>query len=347
MIELKTIKNFNPPPDWLEIQTIEAHTAGEPLRVILSGFPSLKGTSILSKRKELFLNHDSLRRSLMWEPRGHMDMYGALLVEPKMPTSDIGVIFMHNNGYSNGCGHAIIALTKIFVQSGAVAITKPITKIIIEAPSGIITAFAKFDDNNVIEVYFENVPSFVQDLDATVNVPNYGKIKYDLAYGGAFYAIINSKELGLELKYEFLDDIILLGKKIKELISKNVNCSHPLEPEMNDLYGIIFVDESNISEYHSKNICIFADGELDRSPTGTGVSARAAVENSRGKLDAEKKIYIESITGGTFSVSIKKTVSIGNRKGIIPVVGGDASIIGKNTFWIDPNDPLKDGFLLK
>ena len=347
MIELKTIKNFNPPPDWLEIQTIEAHTAGEPLRVILSGFPSLKGTSILSKRKELFLNHDSLRRSLMWEPRGHMDMYGALLVEPKMPTSDIGVIFMHNNGYSTGCGHAIIALTKIFVQSGAVAITKPITKIIIEAPSGIITAFAKFDDNNVIEVYFENVPSFVQDLDATVNVPNYGKIKYDLAYGGAFYAIINSKELGLELKYEFLDDIILLGKKIKELISKNVNCSHPLEPEMNDLYGIIFVDESNISDYHSKNICIFADGELDRSPTGTGVSARAAVENSRGKLDAEKKIYIESITGGTFSVSIKKTVSIGNRKGIIPVVGGDASIIGKNTFWIDPNDPLKDGFLLK
>jgi trans-L-3-hydroxyproline dehydratase len=347
LIALKTIKNFNPPPDWLEIQTIEAHTAGEPLRVILSGFPSLKGTSILSKRKELFLNHDSLRRSLMWEPRGHMDMYGALLVEPKMPTSDIGVIFMHNNGYSTGCGHAIIALTKIFVQSGAVAITKPITKIIIEAPSGIITAFAKFDDNKVIEVYFENVPSFVQDLDATVKVPNYGKIKYDLAYGGAFYAIINSKELGLELKYEFLDDIILLGKKIKELISKDVNCNHPLEPEMNDLYGIIFVDESNISEYHSKNICIFADGELDRSPTGTGVSARAAVENSRGKLDAEKKIYIESITGGTFSVSIKKTVSIGNRKGIIPVVGGDASIIGKNTFWIDPNDPLKDGFLLK
>ena len=347
MIELNKLKDFNPSPDWLEIQTIEAHTGGEPLRVILSGFPLLKGTSILSKRKELLLNHDTLRTSLMWEPRGHMDMYGALLVEPELPTSDVGVIFMHNNGYSTGCGHAIIALTKIFIETKAALITKPITKFKIEAPSGLITACARFNDSKMTEIYFDNVPSFVQELDATVEVPGYGKIKYDLAYGGAFYAIVNSKDLGIDLKYEFLDDIILLGKKIKELVSNDVNCEHPVEPEMNELYGTIFVQKSDTLGCHSKNICIFADGELDRSPTGTGVSARAAVEYSKGMLDIDQKIFIESITGAIFSVSVKKAVPVGDYEGIVPEVGGDASIIGKSTFWIDPNDPLKNGFLLK
>ena len=162
MIELKKIEDFNPPSEWMEIHTIEAHTGGEPLRVILSGYPSIDASSILKMRKELLLKHDYLRRVLMWEPRGHSDMYGALLVKPELPTSDIGVIFMHNNGYSTGCGHAIIALTKIFIETKAVPITTPLTKIEIETPSGNVTSFAKIDDGNSAEIYFENVPSFVQ-----------------------------------------------------------------------------------------------------------------------------------------------------------------------------------------
>ena len=347
MIELNTLEDFNPPSDWMEIQTIEAHTGGEPLRVILSGYPSLGGSSILTKRKELLLNHDYLRKVLMWEPRGHSDMYGALLVKPELPTSDIGVIFMHNNGYSTGCGHAIIALTKIFIETNAVPIITPLTKIEIEAPSGKITSFARIDDGNSVEIYFENVPSFIQELDATVNLQGIGKIKYDLAFGGAFYAIVDSKELGLELRQGYLDKITQLGKEIKTAVSRDVDCRHPLEPEMNSLYGVIFVDDSDISKCHSKNICIFADGELDRSPTGTGVSARAAVERARGRLKEDERIYIESITGAIFSVSIKETLSLGDFEAIIPRVSGDASITGKSTFWIDPSDPLKDGFLLK
>ena len=347
MIELSILEGFSPPSDWIEIQTVEAHTGGEPLRVILSGFPALSGSSILSKRKELLLNHDHLRKAVMWEPRGHSDMYGALLVEPELSNSDIGVIFMHNNGYSTGCGHAIIALTKIFIETKAVPLIKPITKIIIETPSGVITAFARSDDSDLIDIYFENVPSFVQELDATIEVHGLGKIKYDLAYGGAFYAIVNSKDLGLKLKQGYLDEITKLGKEIKKAISNDVNCRHPLEPEMNSLYGVIFVDDSDISKCHSKNICIFADGELDRSPTGTGVSARAAVEKSRGRLKQGEKIYIESVTGAIFSVSVKKTLSLGDCEAIIPQVGGDASITGKCTFWINPSDPLRDGFLLK
>ena len=212
MIELKKIEDFNPPPEWMEIHTIEAHTGGEPLRVILSGYPSIDASSILKMRKELLLKHDYLRRVLMWEPRGHSDMYGALLVKPELPTSDIGVIFMHNNGYSTGCGHAIIALTKIFIETKAVPITTPLTKIEIETPSGNVTSFAKIDDGNSAEIYFENVPSFVQELDATIDLHGFGKIKYDLAFGGAFYAIIYSKEVGIELKQEYLDKINQLGK---------------------------------------------------------------------------------------------------------------------------------------
>ena len=347
MIELKKIEDFNPPPEWMEIHTIEAHTGGEPLRVILSGYPSIDASSILKMRKELLLKHDYLRRVLMWEPRGHSDMYGALLVKPELPTSDIGVIFMHNNGYSTGCGHAIIALTKIFIETKAVPIATPLTKIEIETPSGNVTSFAKIDDGNSAEIYFENVPSFVQELDATIDLHGFGKIKYDLAFGGAFYAIINSKEVGIELKQEYLDKITQLGKEIKTAISREVDCTHPIDPEMNSLYGVIFVDDSDISKCHSKNICIFADGELDRSPTGTGVSARAAVEKARGRLKKDEKIYIESITGAIFSVSIKKTLNLGDFEAIIPQVGGDAFVTGKSTFWIDPSDPLKDGFLLK
>ena len=297
MIELKKIEDFNPPSEWMEIHTIEAHTGGEPLRVILSGYPNLDASSILKMRKELILKHDYLRRVLMWEPRGHSDMYGALLVKPELPASDVGVIFMHNNGYSTGCGHAIIALTKIFIETKAVPITTPLTKIEIETPSGNVTSFARIDNGNSAEIYFENVPSFVLELDATVDLQGFGKIKYDLAFGGAFYAIINSKEVGIDLKQEYLDKITQLGKEIKTAISREVDCTHPIEPEMNSLYGVIFVDDSDISKCHSKIICIFADGELDRSPTGTGVSARAAVERARGRLKKDEKIYIESITG--------------------------------------------------
>ena len=347
MIELSKLQEFNPPAGWIQIQTIDAHTGGEPLRVILSGFPELKSPSILSKRKELLLNHDYLRRVLMWEPRGHMDMYGALLVEPELPSSDIGVIFMHNNGYSTGCGHAIIALVKLFIEAEVVPLSEPITQISIETPSGLITAFANIKNRSDIKIYFENVPSFVQALDAKIDVPSIGKVGYDLAYGGAFYAIVNAKDLGLKLNYEYLDEIISYGREIKKAISKNVDCSHPLVPEMNNLYGTIFVDSSDKLECHSKNICIFADGELDRSPTGTGVSARAAVEFIRGNLKINKTINIESITGAIFTVTPKKIISLKNKKAIISNVGGNASLTGKSTFWIDPNDPLKDGFLLK
>ncbi|MEC7902254.1 MAG: proline racemase family protein [Candidatus Neomarinimicrobiota bacterium] len=347
MIELNKLKGFTPPSNWIKIQTIEAHTGGEPLRVIVSGYPKLKGDSILSKRDEIAQKYDFLRTTLMWEPRGHKDMYGALIVEPEKSSSDVGIIFMHNNGYSTGCGHAIIALTKIFIDYNVIPIKDPITEVVMDVPSGKINAFAKITDKQIDKIFFNNVPSFVQELDAIIEVPSFGQIKYDLAYGGAFYAVIDIDQLGISLDKKYLDDIVIAGKKIKKAISKNVNCVHPIEPEMNDLYGIIFVDQADRSYCHSKNICIFADGELDRSPTGTGVSARAAIEFLKGNLGKNEPMLIESITGSIFSVSVEKSIDLVDKKAIVPQVSGQAWVTGSSTFWIDPNDPLKNGFLLK
>ena len=199
MIDLKKLSSLSPKSDWIKLNTIEAHTGGEPLRVILSGYPTLKGRTILEKREEINNKFDHLRTSLMWEPRGHIDMYGALLVEPEKTTSDIGVIFMHNSGYSTGCGHAVIALTKIIVESGAVEIKDPVTEIVMDVPSGQIKSFAKISNKKVDSVYFENVPSFVQELGAIIDVPSLGKVEYDLAFGGAFYAIVDTKQLNVNL----------------------------------------------------------------------------------------------------------------------------------------------------
>ena len=347
MFELNKLKQFNPPSDWLEIRTIEAHTGGEPLRVILPGYPKLKNGSILSKREELSKNYDFLRTALMWEPRGHSDMYGALLIEPEDSSSDVGVIFMHNDGYSTGSGHAIIALTKIFIETNAVPIKEPVTKIVMDVPSGKINAYAKIKDEQIDKIFFNNVPSFVQELEATIEVPDFGLINFDLAYGGAFYAVVDISELGISLDKKYLDEIIIAGKKIKKAISKNYDCIHPLEPKMNELYGTIFVGPSDRSHCHSKNICIFANSELDRSPTGTGVSARAAIEFSKGNLGKNEPMLIESITGSIFSVSIEKSINLVDKKAIVPQVSGQAWVTGSSTFWIDPNDPLRNGFLLK
>ena len=231
MIELNKLKQFKPPSDWIQIQTLEAHTGGEPLRVILSGYPILNGDTILAKRQDIYQNHDWLRTALMWEPRGHKDMYGALLVEPESSSSDIGVVFMHNNGYSTGCGHAVIALTKIIIESEAVPIVEPITEIVMEVPSGTINAYAAIEDRKITKIYFENVPSFVQELDATIQVSDIGGIKYDLAYGGAYYAVIDIDQLGMSLDRNYLDEIILAGKKIKKAISKKIDCIHPLNSD--------------------------------------------------------------------------------------------------------------------
>ena len=347
MIAINKLKNWNPPDGWIEIQTIDSHTEGEPLRIILSGYPALKGKTLLEKRTNAHRLHDELRKTLIWEPRGHRDMYGAIIVEPDTPDADFGVIFIHNEGYSTGCGHAVIALTKVFVETGLIPMNEPETEVKMDVPSGFIKSYAKVKNGQVTGVRFENVPSFVQSLDTKIDVPGIGKINYDLAFGGAFYAFVDVAQLGLDCTSKYQNQLIETGIKIKHAVMDSVKMIHPLEPDMNFLYGTIFTGVSKNPNHHSRNVCIFAEGEVDRSPTGTGVSARAAILHAKDEIKLGESIIIESIIGSTFSVKVVETTTFGNYDAVIPEVSGNAYITGKNTFWINPEDPLKNGFILR
>ena len=347
MIAINKLKNWNPPDGWIEIQPIDSHTGGEPLRIILSGYPALKGKTLLEKRTNARRLHDELRKALIWEPRGHRDMYGAIIVEPDTPDADFGVIFIHNEGYSTGCGHAVIALTKVFVETGLIPMNEPETEVKMDVPSGFIKSYAKVKNGQVTGVRFENVPSFVQSLDTEIDVPGIGKINYDLAFGGAFYAFVDVAQLGLNCTSKYQNQLIETGIKIKHAVMDSVKMVHPLEPDMNFLYGTIFTGVSKNPNHHSRNVCIFAEGEVDRSPTGTGVSARAAILHAKDEIKTGESIIIESIIDSTFSVKVVETTTFGNYDAVIPEVSGNAYITGKNTFWINPEDPLKNGFILK
>lgn len=341
-------QNFTAPSDWLKIKTIDMHTGGEPLRVILSGLPEIKGKNVLEYRRFMKENHDELRTALMFEPRGHADMYGCILVPPNDEGADFGILFTHNEGYSTMCGHATIAITKLAVEMGWVDKVEPITKVVIDAPCGRLESFAKINQGEVTSVYFHCVPSFVVGLDNEVEVEGLGKIKYDLAYGGAFYAYVDSDKYGIDMTEKNYRQLIEKGMAIKHaVINSNNQIIHPFEPEMSELYGTIFTGKSRTTNIDSRNVCIFAAGEVDRSPTGSGVSGRMAIHHKRNELKQGESMSIESILGSVFECSVHKEEKYGSFDAVIPQVEGTAYITGQNEFLIDPKDPLKNGFILR
>lgn len=339
--------NWTPPEDWLTVETIESHTAGEPLRVITSGLPDIEGNTILEKRQFVKDNMDHIRKGLMLEPRGHSDMYGAILTKPTTSDGDLGVLFTHNEGYSTMCGHGIIALTKVVLDSGIIEKDENNPEINFDTPAGRVKAIAKIQDGNVVEVSFLNVPSFIYKDSLKLETSEYGEINFDIAFGGAFYAYLNAEEIGLEINQNNHDEFVKAGRKIKKAISENYQIKHPYEDDLSFLYGTIFVGPPKDRTNHSSNVCVFADGEVDRSPTGTGVSGRAAIHYSKGEMGMGEKITIESILGTTFDVEIVKTTDFGNYEAIIPKVTGRPYITGQSKFYFDPDDPLKYGFMLR
>ncbi len=338
---------WKPPADRIQIQTIDAHAEGEPLRVIVSGLPDIHGETILERRRYAREHLDHLRTALMWEPRGHADMYGCIITPPVSPDADFGVLFLHNQGYSTMCGHGIIAVTKVVLETGMLPKTSPDTKVVIDTPAGPVTAYARLDAGEVKSVRFHNVPAFVYAMDRTIEVPGLGKITYDIAFGGAFYAFVSADRLGISLTTDAFRTLIDTGMRIKHAVMKDHPVIHPFEKDLNFLYGTIFIGQPGNPEVHSRNVCIFADGEVDRSPTGTGVSARIALHHARNEVETGKTITIESIIGSTFSVRVAEETTFGPYPAVIPEVEGTAYITGQHTFILDPSDPLKHGFILR
>lgn len=340
--------NWQPPDHWTRITTIDAHTAGEPLRIITSGLPDIPGDTILQKRQFARAHFDHLRRVLMWEPRGHADMYGCILTPPVTPDGDVGVLFLHNEGFSTMCGHGIIGLVKVGVETGYFKQTGAQTVLKIDTPAGRVTATAHTHAGKVERVSFLNVPSFVLAKDLMVDVPGIGQVRGDLAFGGAFYMYVDADSIGVEIEPENFSQLIDIGMRIKHAVMASYEIVHPDgDPDLNLLYGTILVQMKAGLDVHSRNVCIFADGEVDRSPTGTGVSGRLAIHHARHELALNETIEIESLISTRFSGRVVETARMGSLPAVIPEVSGTAWITGKNEFYLDPDDPLVNGFLLR
>jgi len=345
----------------IELRTIDAHAAGEPLRLIVGGFPSPQGRTMLDKREWLKRHADHLRRALMLEPRGHADMYGALLTEPVMPGSHAGVLFMHNEGYSTMCGHGVIAVTTIALERGLIMPGSDGCSIVYDSPAGTIRARAKRaggaggaggageagEVGRVESVAFQNVPSFVLHAGLTVKLAS-RHIRADVGFGGAFYAIVDSEAVGLPIDAAHLTDLRRVGMEIKVAIEREQTIVHPLEPALRGIYGTIFTGPPEMTTGKGaadlRNVTIFADAEVDRSPCGTGTAAVMAVIDAMGLLADDKPFVHESLIGTTFSGRVASRTSVGEHAAIVPEIEGSAWITGEHTFLIDDGDPLKRGF---
>lgn len=333
--------------NYQSIKTIDAHTEGEPLRIITNGYPDIIGKTMLEKRQYLSENLDHLRQLLMFEPRGHADMYGALITEPCTENADFGILFMHNEGYSSMCGHGIIAAVTAAIETKTLNLPNPSDYIGIDSPAGFITAYAHMN-NNQLEVSFDNVPSFVEALDQQVMVEGIGQVTYDIAFGGAYYAFVDADELEIDCTPDNLQALINAGRAIKKAVMQSVEINHPEEKALSFLYGTIFTSKkTDKPSSHSRHVCVFADGEVDRSPTGTGVSARAALLNLKENLKEQTSIDIESIVGGKMSISIQQKCTYQGIDAVIPRINGRAFITGVHQFVLDDKDIFPKGFFLR
>ena len=345
----------------VRIETIDAHTAGEPLRLIVGGFPAVDGGTILEQREFVRDNYDHLRRALMLEPRGHADMYGALLTPPEHPGSHAGVLFMHNEGFSTMCGHGIIAVTTIVLERGLIDVpvdADGTARLVLDSPAGPIEAIAHLVDRRVTSVRFRNVPSFV--LHPALSVPvGTRQVRVDVAFGGAFYAIVDSEVVGIPITPGRLPDLRRVGMEIKRAVEKAVTVEHPLEPQLHGIYGTILTGAPSDETADLRNVTIFADAEVDRSPCGTGTAAVMAVLHAMGILVEPGQVFThESIIGSRFRGRVLRTTTVptadshrGNSQGesvaaIIPEIEGEAWITGEHTFLIHERDPFQEGFRL-
>jgi proline racemase len=346
----------------VRVETIDAHAAGEPLRLIVAGFPSPSGRTMLEKRDWVRRHADHLRRALMLEPRGHADMYGAILTEPVLPGSHAGVLFMHNEGYSTMCGHGVIAVTTMALERGLLMPGGDGRSVVYDSPAGTIRATARFGSSvaggaapgdgegeagvggmRVDAVSFVNVPSFVLHGGLTVKLAS-RQIRADVAFGGAFYAIVDSESVGLPIDTEHLPELRRVGMEIKHAIEAARRIEHPLEPGLHGIYGTIFTGPPGDESADLRNVTVFADAEVDRSPCGTGTCAVMAVVEAMGLLSGDRPFVHESLIGTRFKGRVASHTLVGEHQAIVPEIEGSAWITGEHTFLIDEHDPLREGF---
>jgi trans-L-3-hydroxyproline dehydratase len=327
------------------IDCIDAHTGGEPLRIVTSGLPPIKGDTILEKRDYMLKNYDNLRKLMMLEPRGHSGMYGCILVEAVTKDGDFGVLFTHNEGLSSMCGHGIIGITKVAIETGMILAEDGENIVRIDSPAGRVTAYADVVDGEVERVRFQNVPCFIYKENVEVEVDGIGKISGDVVYCGAFYVYVDSDKVNLKINPENTEKLVKVGMEIKHKVMDMMEFNHPTSG-VNWLYGTIFYEKpvKNQNILDTKNVCIFADGQVDRSPTGTGTGGRVALHYFKGEMLEEDTLSNKSIIDTAMEGRIIEKTKVGEYDALVTEVSGTAYIMGFNQLVLDPKDPLNEGF---
>ncbi|GGA22384.1 proline racemase family protein [Psychrobacillus lasiicapitis] len=320
------------------IQTIDAHTMGEAARIVVDGIPKIQGETMMQKKNFMQTEMDYIRKLLMHEPRGHLNMFGAIFTEPCNRECDLGVLFMDSGGYLNMCGHGTIAAITIAVDRNFIDKKE---KVLLDTPSGIVECHVTYENDKVQEVSFINVPSFLLKKNVSVLVDKVGTVKIDIAFGGSFFAIADVTQFDFDLDIEAQDKIAEIGVAIRKAANEQLEIQHPEIAEINTIDLVEFSLE--IGKNHYKNTVVFGDGQIDRSPCGTGTCAKLAT------LDLKKgeKIIQDSIIGSRFKGEIVDFTEVQNVRAIIPKITGSAWMTGVHQFSLDETDPYIEGFLLK
>jgi proline racemase len=321
----------------VRVTAVDYHTAGEPFRIVTGGVDVPRGGTILDKRRDAHERLDGVRRLLVHEPRGHADMYGCFVVEPNDEDADLGVVFFHNAGYSTACGHGTIALVTWALDEGIVARDEGETRVVVDVPSGRVEAWARVRDGRVVSVRFRNVPAFVWAEGVEL-----GDRTVDVAFGGAFYASVEER-----VHPDELPRLIELGRQLKGELAEWQDIVHPVEPELRDVYGVVFWQQEGEIPFTQRNVTVFADGEVDRSPCGSGTSARLALLDRSGQLRRGESLLHRSIVDTEFRGRVVDDTEVAGIPAVVTEVEGSAYRTGEHVFTLDPADPLPEGFLLR
>lgn len=329
------------------LHVIDSHTMGEPTRILIGGLPVIPGKTMPEKKQYLVDHMDYVRTTLMHEPRGHNDMFGSIITEPTMEGADLGIIFMDGGGYLNMCGHGTIGAATVAVETGMVEVTEPYTDIVLEAPAGLVKAKVRVENGKAKEVSVVNVPAFLYKQDVEVEVPEIGKVTFDISFGGSFFAIVKNTELKVELEPKNINEITDKAMRLMEIINKEVPVQHPTQAHIKTVDLVEVYGDAKSEDADYQNVVIFGAGQADRSPCGTGTSAKMATLYSKGELGLNQPFVYESIIKTKFNGRVLEETTVGEFKAVIPEISGSAFITGFNHLVIDEEDPVKHGFLLK
>ncbi len=327
----------------VQYSVIDAHSAGAPARVVVGGVAPVPGGRISEKRAYLMEHRDDIRKLLMYEPRGSSEMFGSILMQPCDPRADIGIVFIETGGWPLMCGAGTIGAATVMVENGYVDIIEPISRILFDTPAGLVAAEVEVANGVVKGVTIQNVASYMVAADQRIDVPAHGSVMVDIVFGGNYYALVSAASLGLEVRPALAEKLLIAGRAIRDSVNSVLPNIDPVTGQAFHVPMVIFTEEQNSAGSY-RNLVFFGESGVDRSPGGTGTSARMAQRFYRGQQSRGDTFLHESIIGSVFEGIFAETTMLNDVEAIIPKIRGRAHIIAQSTFLLDPEDPFIEGF---